>query len=208
MAIKIQTKQCTKDLTGKSHWWGFPDLPQEVSVPCRSEKDEEGLEEMLTFICQINLADLKPYDTQSLLPRQGMLYFFADLDYFLGDLDAEAENLGFWNEEAFRVIYAPNIEKLYTHEIRWADGSIATLPAETIHFETTSEDSDGHKLLGTPFFEEVSWEASGMISLLQIDEDDNWGLRLYDMGNLNFLISPEALAAADFSKVKLYFHSM
>ena len=47
-----------------------------------------------------------------------------------------------------------------------------------------------------------------MVSLLQIDDDDRWGLHLYDMGNLNFLISKEALAARDFSAVKLYFHSM
>ena len=59
-----------------------------------------------------------------------------------------------------------------------------------------------------PFFDEIVWEAEGMLSLLQIDEDERWGLRLFDMGNLNFLITPEALAARDFTNAKLYFHSL
>ena len=71
-----------------------------------------------------------------------------------------------------------------------------------------SDKTDGHKLLGMPFFDEIAWEAEGMLSLLQIDEDERWGLRLFDMGNLNFLITPEALAACDFTNAKLYFHSL
>ena len=47
-----------------------------------------------------------------------------------------------------------------------------------------------------------------MISLLQIDEDDGWRLYMYDMGNLNFLINPIDLKNLDFSKTKLYFHSL
>ena len=34
------------------------------------------------------------------------------------------------------------------------------------------------------------------------------GAVFHDLGNLNFLISKDALAAADFDKVKLYFHSL
>lgn len=208
MAIRIETYQTEENLFGKSHWWGFPDLPEGIDFPCRGEKDEEGLEDTLTFICQLNLADVKPYDADNLLPRQGMLYFFADLDYLLGDVDAECEGLGFWPADAYNVLYAPTDTNLCTHRICWADGSSATLPAEAISFKEVSDKADGHKLLGMPFFDEVTWEAEGMLSLLQIDEDERWGLRLFDMGNLNFLITPEALAARDFTKVKLYFHSL
>lgn len=208
MAIKIKTYQTTDHLIGKSHWWGFPDLPEGVDFPCRGEKDEDGAEDTLTFICQLNLADVKPYDTDHLLPTEGMLYFFADLDYFLGDMDTECEGLGFWPTEAYRVIFAPTNTNLCTHQIRWEDGTSATLPAEAISLKEVSDKTDGHKLLGIPFYDEIVWEAEGMLSLLQIDEDERWGLRFYDMGNLNFLITPEALTTRDFTNVKLYFHSL
>lgn len=208
MAIGISTFSSEKSLFGKSHWWGMPDMPAGIPFPCNGTPDDEGKEDLLTFICQINLEELATYDVGKLLPASGMLYFFANLDYFLGDYEAEAECLGFWPDNAFKVIYTPEIKELHTHEVKYADGSSAYLPAEEIHFEIVPDDADGHKLLGVPFFQEVEDEACGMVSLLQLDEDERWGLRLYDMGNLNFLISKDALAAADFDKVKLYFHSL
>lgn len=208
MAIGINTYSTASDLFGKSHWWGFPDLPLGVEYPCRDGIDEEGLEDLLTFICQIDLEELAPHDTGNELPHHGMLYFFADLDYFLGDYDADCEGLGFWNEEAFRVIYCPEKCDLHTHEVRWPDGSSAALPAERIEFTGVPHNESGHKLLGIPFFDEVSEECGDMVSLLQLDEDDRWRFRLYDVGNMNFMISKEALAARDFSKVQLYVHCM
>ena len=74
--------------------------------------------------------------------------------------------------------------------------------------EKAGEYDDNHKLLGMPFFGEVRDEAPNYLSLLQIDEDERWGLRFYDCGMLNFLISKEDLAAKRFDKVKLYFHSL
>ena len=208
MAISINTYNTHNNLVNQSHCWGFPDLPEGTHFPCRGEKDEQGTEDLLTFICQIRMEDLRQHDPQHLLPAEGMLYFFADLDYFLGQTDAEDEGLGFWDKTSFKVIYSTTLTALHTHEVRWADGTPATLPAEALTFNNVADKHHGHKLLGTPFFEEVSWEAEGMISLLQIDEDERWGLRLFDMGNLNFLITPEDLALRNFSNVKLFFHSL
>ena len=206
-AIRVTTYKTNSPLQGKTHWWGFPDLPDGVEYPVNGDSDGEDDEDTMTFICQINLQDIAQFDTDRLLPSKGMLYFFANIDYFLGDLEADCEGLGFWDCKAFKVIYDPSCDNLRTHKVYWPDGSPACRPAEAINFGPTNEDEDGHKLLGTPFFEEVCQEAPGMISLLQIDCDDDWGLQLFDMGNLNFLISKEALKARDFSKVKLYFHS-
>ena len=107
MAIKISTHDTDSELYGKSKWWGCPDLPKGVPYPCYepipdymaddehiADYDEDESEDTLTFICQINLQDIAPYDVEGLLPHTGMLYFFAQLDYFMGDLDAPSQGLG------------------------------------------------------------------------------------------------------------------
>lgn len=211
MAIRIITEKREESLALKSHWWGFPDLPEGVEFPVipDAEPDPDADDEnLLTFICQINLADIAAYDTENRLSHTGFLYFFAALDYFLGDLDAPSGHIGFWPDQLFKVIYTPETEDLHTHRVQWADGTDACLPAEGLRFEETTPNADGQKLLGVPYYEEIRDEAPGDISLLQLDEEDRWGLRFYDCGMVNFLISPQDLAAKRFDKVKLYFHSL
>ncbi len=210
MAIRITTHETDEDLTGKSHWWGFPDLPEGVDFPVAAihDDDEKEGEDLLTFICQIRLEDIAPYDREGLLPHTGMLYFFAELDYFLGDLDAHSEGLGFWSGNSYKVIYSPETDDLHTHRVQWSDGSDACLPAEAMSFEEAPARADGTKLLGLPFFEEVSDETPGDVSLLQLDEEERWGLRFYDCGMLNFLISKSALRERRFDSTRLYFHSL
>ena len=210
MAIKIITKPSRKNLFKKSHWWGFPDLPENVDFPVypdRFESDEEDGEDLLTFICQINLKDIAQYDKENQLPHKGFLYFFASLDYFLGDFDAPGEPLGFWPDGSYKVIYTPETNELFTHKVCWEGGEDACLPAEAISFETVGDCEDDQKLLGLPFYEEVREEAPQYISLLQLDENDRWGVRFYDCGMLNFLISKDDLRELRFDKVKVYFHS-
>ncbi len=243
--IGIKTAPTGEDLFGRSKWWGFPDLPEELdwpSVPVNDEGDE--YDDPLTFICQIRCEDLAPFDPEGLLPHEGMLYFFAALDYFLGNLDAvAAPGLGEWEVPYFRVLYSPTCERLHTHSLLYDDGSPACLPAESLSFSrlaasSTEDDAakddagegsvvrrrflrepvrsgsepyhtpfDGTRLLGQPFYEEVSSELPGMISLLQIDENDSWDLRFFDCGMLNFLITPEDLAARRWSVVRVWLHS-
>lgn len=211
MAIRIITEEGKESLAFRSHWWGFPDLPEGVgfpSIPDPETDPESDDEDLLTFICQVNLADIAQYDPAGRLPHSGFLYFFAALDYFLGDTDAGWGPIGYWPEEMFRVIYASETQDLHTHRVQWADGSDACLPAEEMRFGEAGMMADGQKLLGLPFFDEVREEAPGDISLLQIDEDDRWNLRFYDCGMLNFLISPQDLADRRFDKVRLYMHCM
>lgn len=211
MAIKIITKTTEDKLTSESHWWGFPDLPEGVDFPVIPDQaddiDNQG-EDLLTFICQIKLEDIAPYDHENLLPHQGMLYFFAALDYSLGNMEANSNPIGFWPESSYKIIYTPDITKLHTHKVVWEDGTNACLPAESMCFENVEDSECNHKLLGVPFFDEVREENPGCISLLQLDEDDRWRLRFYDCGMLNFLISKEDLASCRFDKVRLYLHCL
>lgn len=211
MAIKITTSLTEGSLQGKSHWWGFPDLPDGVEFPLLQDNDDdydgEG-ELLMTFICQIRLNEIAQYDEEHLLPRKGMLYFFADLDYFLGDMEAPAEGLGFWPKESFKVIYTSEDKNFNTHITINEDGEAACLCDEAICFKPTEDFDYGHKLLGMPFFEEIHEASPEYISLLQIDEDERWNLRFYDCGMLNFLIRKEDLAARRFDAARLYFHCM
>lgn len=58
---------------GASRLGGLPDLPADFAW-----KYYEG--KPLTFIAQFRFADLAPYDVENVLPRDGMLYFFYEMD--------------------------------------------------------------------------------------------------------------------------------
>ena len=203
---------------GKSKWWGFPDMPEDLEypeVPVRDEYvDEDGkdavdeYDDPLTFICQIRCSDLAALDPKGLLPHEGMLYFFGSLDYFLGTLDAAlSPGMGEWEAPFFKVLYSPTCDNLHTHSILYDDGSEACLPAVPLTFSAVGSMDDGFRLLGKPFYEEVQQDLPGMISLLQIDGNDDWDLRFFDCGMLNFLISPADLAARRWDCTRCYLHS-
>ena len=201
MAIKLKIKPTANPLAGASHWWGFPDLPESLDWPC----NDEG--ELLTFICQIRLEEIAELDTEGVLPHKGMLWFFAELDYFLGDLDAPCGGTGEWDANSFKVLYCQECNELITHEYCWEDGEPATLPAEEITFEATTEQDFGFKLLGMPAMTEgYENENEGVISLLQLDEEERWNLRFFDCGTVNFML-PTARERSDFSGITLHLHS-
>ena len=207
--IGIDTAPGTGALEGCSKWWGFPDLPEELdwpSVPVNDDGDE--YDDPLTFVCQLRCDELAPFDPEGLLPHEGMLYFFAALDYFLGNPDGICPGMGGWESPYFRVLYSSSRENLHQHTMFYEDGSPAVIPAEEVRFHRVGKGEDCYtRLLGYPFFEEVSDELPGMVSLLQVDENDDWGLRFFDSGMLNFMIDPEDLAARRFSAVKAWLHS-
>ena len=201
MAIKINIQPTAEDLAGKSHWWGFPDLPEICEWPCNEDGD------LLTFICQISLEDISEFDTDNRLPHKGIIWFFADLDYFLGDLDAPCGGTGEWEPGTFKVLYSEDCSDLLTHEYYWEDGEPAVLPAEEMTFEAASETDFGFKLLGLPALTEgYENENEGFMSLLQMDEEERWGLRFFDCGTVNFMI-PTERTNDDFSNVSFCLHS-
>lgn len=209
MAIRLTMTPTEEDLTGKSKWWGSADLPRGVAYPCYDGGgvDEEGFEDTLTFICQIRLEDIAPYDKEALLPRKGMLYFFANIDYFLGDDEAECEGSGEWDKASYTVLYAPDCSDLVTHKIVDCDGEDIALSTEAIAFSECEERDSGFKLLGKAFYNEYE-EYAEHLSLLQLDEEERWGMRFFDMGMLNFLILPDELKRGEFDATVAYLHTL
>ena len=229
-SIQINLSKSSEDLTGKSKWWGQPDLPDGMSIPMIEYED--GEDDPMTMVCQIRCADLAPIDPDNLLPHEGMLYFFADIDQFVGALhkerfgdedeeeepydeeeevydDYEGNGLGEWAEDAFRVLYSPTDQGLEAHTIIGPDGEPYGLPAEKITLKASDNLVDnGFYLLGAPYYEEIREWYPEYVNLLQIDENDDWGMTFYDCGMINFLIKPEDLKARKFENAMVYFHSL
>ena len=67
--MELQEGECA---TGASKMGGVPDLPAGMEWPRRSD----GV--ALTFIAQINFAEVHPFDLDGKLPERGMLWFFYD----------------------------------------------------------------------------------------------------------------------------------
>jgi uncharacterized protein YwqG len=200
MSVKLSFSKGHGDLFGQSKWWGFPDMPDSLEYPMiEIEEDGETYSDPLTFICQIRCSDIAPFDQEGLLPHEGMLYFFAYLDYFLGDFDAYCPGSSEWDKDCFKVLYSHDCNDLHHHSVLYDDGTEACLPPERIIFAEGSH-SDGFRLSGKPYMSEIADEYPDMESLLQVDEDDDWGLRFFDCGMLNFLIKRKDLQSLRFEK--------
>ena len=133
--ISIQTQPAEENLLGQSKWWGFPDLPEELDWPSVPVNDDGDVyDDPLTFICQIRCEELAPFDPEGLLPHTGMLWFFASLDYFLGNPDAVCPGMGEWEYPYFRVLYSDDLDSLHEHTLLYDDGTPAVLPSEAIRF--------------------------------------------------------------------------
>lgn len=200
MAIRLNIRPTTCDLRGQSHWWGAPDLPEGVPYPYVTvgQGTDDPYDEPLTFVCQLLCSDLAPFDPEGLLPREGMLWIFAPLDYYLGDLDAPLDH-----HTPPVVLYSRDMSHLQPYEIYWegTDESVFR-PAEEIWFESTPcQTGDGMLLLGRPYQTEVHEAHANEVCLLQIDEEDRWGLRFVDCGMYYLFISPERLRQLDFSVI-------
>lgn len=200
-------KLATADLKGKSHWWGAPDLPPDMPYPYATiaKGTDDEYDEPLTFVCQILCSDIAPFDPEGLLPHEGMLWFFAPLDYFLGELDSPLDQ-----HTLPVVLYSEDLSRLETYEIHWEDsGESIFRPAEEICFEkAVSETDDGVLMLGKPYQQEVYEQHAKDVCLLQLDEDDRWGLRFFDCGMYYIFITRESLQRLDFHKLssKLFYY--
>lgn len=200
MAIEITTRQTGLCMTGRSHWWGAPDLPEDVPYPCVEVMEgNESYYEPLTFVCQIRCKDIASLDPENLLPHSGMLYFFAPIDYFLGEYDSPLDY-----HEPPVVIFSEKENGLAPYRMCWegTDESIFRPAEEMVFSMAKGRCGDGHMLLGEPYQDEIRDSNPGYVQLLQIDEDDRWGLRFHDCGTYYFLIPAQDLKDRRWNRVR------
>ncbi len=88
---------------GQSKIGGQPDLPKSI------EWFNENNDKPLSFIAQINLSEIHPFDKDNLLPDTGIIYFFYS---------AEQEAWGFdpKDKDKFKVYYSTETDNLIRHD--------------------------------------------------------------------------------------------
>ncbi len=193
--------------SGASRFWGNPDLPEGVDYP--TYVDDEGDDYPYVFICQINLAQVAPYDVDNLLPHEGMLLFFAKIDHYLGQFAATDCIGGYISEpDAVKVLYFPSCDNLREVVlIDDDDNPIAPEELEVAFSLQFPELCDDIALFAEPTHRQ--WETwdhpyEDWEILFQVDSiaGKDYNLNFMDCGVLDFLISPKDLAARRFDNVR------
>lgn len=165
------SKQKEKKISiGDSKIGGHPDFPKDMNWPTDKEANP------LSFIAQINLRDCSHLDSENLLPKTGMLYFFYSAEQTAWGFDPK-------DEDKFKVIFydgsldalqrqkAPKTLKkqdiFYSNELRFVqEVSLPSLRSPLLdflsesekdnYFDTFEETPDVNKLLG--FADEIQNE--------------------------------------------------
>lgn len=202
MAIKLTLKHTDRILFCGSKWWGDPDMPESMQYPAIGvNEDGERYDYPLTFICQINCEDIAAFDPEGRLPHEGMLYFFAALDKWLG-YDSPTENGdGEWSRGHFVVKYARsvNFETFQSCMMVDDEGQALTEREMEIVFSECADDERCIRLLGTPSSSEVAVKYEGFENLLQLVRDENFNFDTE--GELNLMIKPSDLHYGNWKKV-------
>ena len=202
MSIKLSLLKADEELAlGSSYFWDAPQLPKHIDYPFYF--NEAGEEVPMTFVAQFNCKALSIYDKDGILPCNGMLYFFADVDYYLGYTDGCKNGIGMW-KDGVKVIYTTSEGEALLRCNPFADSETIT-PYKIIYSEM-NDDCDGHKLLGNPFDKDVVRNCfdEGWQLLFQLDSDEapDYNIRFYDMGLLYWMIKNEDLKTSNFSEVQ------
>lgn len=198
MAIRLTLNKTERILFCGSKWWGDPDMPENMQYPVMQvTEDGETYDYPLTFVCQINCEDIAKYDKEGKLPHEGMLYFFAAVDDYIG-YESPVENpMGEWPKGRFVVKYAKtiNFETFQTCMLVGDEDEQLTEPELEITFSECENDEACIKMLA-----EVAGEPDH-ISLLQLNSDAQGGI---DMQNrtVNLIIKESDLGFGNWKRAK------
>ena len=202
MAIKLELKKTERILFCGSKWWGDPDMPENMQYPTiQAKEDGETFDYPLTFLCQINCEDIATFDPDGKLPHEGMLYFFAALDKWLG-YDSPTENgVGEWPKGHFVVKYAKtvNFETFQSCMMVDDEGQSLTEREMEITFSSCDDEEKCIKLLGKPSSASVREDYPALINLLEIVKESN--LDFESEGSLNAMIKESDLKFGNWKKI-------
>ena len=201
MAIKLTLQHSERVLFCGSKWWGDPDMPENMQYPTiEVTVDGETFDYPLTFICQINCEDIAPFDPDGRLPHEGMLYFFAAMDKWLGYDSPTQNDKGEWTRGHFVVKYAKavNFETFQSCMLVDDDDQALTEREMEIVFSNCEDDENCIKLLGKPSSAQVAETYADLGNFLQIVRDTNLDVEFE--GELNLMIKESDLHFGNWKK--------
>lgn len=201
MAIKLTLQHSERVLFCGSKWWGDPDMPENMQYPTiEVTEDGETFDYPLTFICQINCEDIAPFDPEGRLPHEGMLYFFAAMDKWLGYDSPTQNDKGEWTRGHFVVKYAKavNFETFQSCMLVDDEDQALTEREMEIVFSNCEDDEKCIKLLGNPSSAQVAEKYPELGNFLQIVRDTNLDVEFE--GELNLMIKESDLHFCNWKK--------
>mgnify|MGYP003296528122 CR=1 FL=1 len=200
MAIRLTLKKTDRVLFCGSKWWGDPDMPHDMQYPMISAtEDGETFEYPLTFICQINCEDIADLDPEGRLPHEGMLYFFAAIDKWLGYESPTSNDKGEWTKGHFVVKYTKtiNFETFQTCMLVGDEDEQLTEPELEIVFTECTDDEPGIKMLCDGNLQPEHQ------TLMQLVTDSVSGLDLQDR-TISFIMKDSDLKFGNWKRSKGY----
>lgn len=164
MAIGIEFGDGNPNLFCDSKFWGDPDMPDDMQYPMLDGRP-------LTFLCQISLYDIAELDTDELLPHDGMLYFFADIDDLLGYDTGVRHEAGEWPKGHAVVKFTKTVNmETFQSQIQLDDeDKPLTQKAIPLTFSSCDPSFGGLRMLGD--------STEGYVTLLSIPFDPQHRLR-------------------------------
>ena len=201
MAIKLTLQHSERVLFCASKWWGDPDMPENMLYPTiKVTEDGETFDYPLTFVCQINCEDIAAFDPENRLPHEGMLYFFAAMDKWLGYDSPTQNGNGEWAKGHFVVKYAKaiNFETFQSCMLVDDEDQALTEREMEIVFSACEDNEKCIKMLGNPTAPEVADKYEGLVNLLQIVRDTNLDVE-FD-GELNLMMKESDLHFGNWKK--------
>ncbi len=207
MAIRLKLNKTERILFCGSKWWGDPDMPENMQYPTvEVTEDGETFDYPLTFVCQINCEDIAQFDKEGKLPHEGMLYFFAAIDQWLGYESPTEQGAGEWPKGHVAVKYAKaiNFETFQTCMMVDDEGQQLTESELEIVFEECEDDAEGIKLLGSPSGSDARGKYPDLLNLLQLASEPVSGMNFPDGMTLNLMIKESDLGYGNWKKTKAY----
>ena len=200
MAIKLELKRTERILFCGSKWWGDPDMPENMQYPTMEvTEDGETYDYPLTFICQINCEDIAPFDKENRLPHEGMLYFFAAVDDYIGYESPVHNPAGEWPKGRVMLKYAKtiNFETFQTCMLVGDEDEQLTENELEIVFSGCEDEAEGIKMLSN----DLPDGYPDHINLLKLVSDSVSGLD-FGSGRLDFVIKNSDLGFGNWKKTK------
>ena len=223
---------------GCSRIGGLPDLPSGVLWPCISAQPSSGRTHLagqpLSFLMQLNLAEVSTLDKKQILPPRGMLYFFfrpvdledeSDVIFATGSLSLRplAPPVDLPQPDMFQgFALAPRLE--WTVPFPYTLGLCEELVVEHLRLWDTLEgrvaEAQGfgpyyepkHRLLGHPQLIQGPGLEEGTRLLLQVDSDcvffdkgyPHTGMMWGDAGRIYYVIVDQELQSHRFEAANAF----